>query len=77
MKVSPQERKFSPVSITITFESEDEAAALFALVTHTAVIQATVGRDNARMIRDAITTAIGEQPAYEDHFGDLKRVISQ
>jgi len=59
--------EFSKFSITIEFETEAEAGAVYAMFNHSNIRSATVGDLNADKVKSAITSGFGGNlPPYQN-----------
>ena len=78
MKVdaTPEKREFSPLSITITFESEKEMNAFYALFNHGGIMRALdIPNADHWEIRNAIKVAHGKDPNYVSFHNRLNDLI--
>lgn len=64
--------EFSKFSISVEFETPEEAAAFYAVFNHGSIRQATIGGPNSDAVKDAIVAGFsGALPPYQSFHSKL------
>jgi hypothetical protein len=67
--------EFSKFSISVEFETPEEAAAFYSLFNHSDIRRATVGDANADKVKAAIVSGFGGLPPYQTFHSELCKIF--